>query len=60
MLVLSRKPGEQVIIATQIVVKVLEVRGSRVKLGFVGPADVSIQREEIELKRREQAGVAAS
>jgi carbon storage regulator CsrA len=49
-----------VLIATQIVVKVLEVRGSRVKLGFVGPADVSIQREEIELKRREQAGVAAS
>jgi carbon storage regulator CsrA len=48
------------IIAAQIIVKVLEVRGSRVKLGFVGPADVSIQREEIDRKCRERARVASS
>lgn len=47
MLVLSRKQGEVVVIGGNIEVTVLEVRGDRVKLGFRGPADVSIHRQEI-------------
>lgn len=50
MLVLSRRPGEQIIIGQQIVVTVLDVRGRRVKLGFRGPGEVPIQREEIQQK----------
>lgn len=47
MLVLSRKKNEKVIIGENIEVRVIDVRGDRVKLGFVGPADVPIHREEI-------------
>ncbi len=47
MLVLSRKPGERVLIGHEIELTVLEVHGSRVKLGFRGPAEVPIHREEV-------------
>jgi carbon storage regulator CsrA len=47
MLVLSRKNGECVRIGQFIEVKVLEVGGGKVKLGFTAPAEVAIQRNEI-------------
>ena len=47
MLVLSRKKGECVRIGQSIEVKVLEVSGGRVKLGFSAPPGVAIQRNEI-------------
>jgi carbon storage regulator len=47
MLVLSRKHGEQVVIGRDVVVTVLGVRNGRVKLGFSGPAEVPIHREEL-------------
>ncbi len=56
MLVLSRKPGEAVVIGDNIEVTVLAVHGDRVKLGLCGPTEVPIRREEV-LRRiaREQA-----
>jgi len=47
MLVLSRKKKEGVVIGQNIRVTVLEITGSRVKLGFSGPPEVSIHREEL-------------
>ena len=47
MLVLSRRRGERKVIGNEITVTVLEVEGDRIKLGFTGPADVPIHREEI-------------
>jgi carbon storage regulator len=47
MLVLSRKRGEQVRINDDIEVVVLDIRGDRVRLGFVAPDDVSVYREEV-------------
>jgi len=47
MLVLSRRKGEAVVIGGELRVQVLEVSGSRVKLGFSGPPEVSIHREEL-------------
>ncbi|HVX12760.1 MAG TPA: carbon storage regulator [Pirellulales bacterium] len=47
MLVLSRKAGERIVIGSNIVVEVLEVRGNIVKLGCVAPADVPIHRDEV-------------
>jgi carbon storage regulator CsrA len=44
MLVLTRKTGEQVAIGGQIMVKVLEVRGDRVRLGIQAPQETSIHR----------------
>jgi carbon storage regulator len=50
MLILTRKHGEQVMIGSDIVVTVLSVQGGRVRLGFTGPADVPIHREEVQLR----------
>jgi carbon storage regulator CsrA len=47
MLVLSRKNGECVQIGPGIEVKVLEISGGKVKLGFTAPSNVNIKRNEI-------------
>jgi len=47
MLVLSRKRGEAIVIGDGVTLTVLEVHGGRVKLGFDGPAEVPIHREEV-------------
>ena len=60
MLVLSRKRGEVIVIAGNIEVTVLEVRGDRVKLGLNGPAEVPFRREEIRQRMaREEAALHA-
>jgi len=53
MLVLSRKVGEEIVIGDNIRVKVLSVRGNQIRLGFVAPANVQIQREELIQRSRE-------
>ncbi len=47
MLILSRKPGERVLVGEDVEVVVLEVEGGRVKLGFEAPRYVPICRAEI-------------
>jgi carbon storage regulator len=46
MLVLSRKPGEKLVITGGITVSVLEVVGCRVKLGIEAPDQVRVLRAE--------------
>ena len=47
MLVLSRKKNESIVINSDIVVTVIEVRGDKVRLGIVAPKDVPVHREEV-------------
>jgi len=47
MLVLSRKAGEKIHIGDNIVLTIVEVRGNKVRLGLVAPADVAVHREEV-------------
>jgi carbon storage regulator len=47
MLVLTRKEGERVRIGRHVEVTVLRSHNGRVKLGFSGPPEVPIHREEI-------------
>ena len=58
MLVLTRKIGEQIRIGDTVIVRVLEVRGSQVRLGVDAPADVRIYREEIYHPERQANGAA--
>lgn len=51
MLVLTRSEDESVIIGSDIKVTVVEIRGSKVRLGFEAPKDVSVWREEIWVQR---------
>jgi carbon storage regulator len=55
MLVLSRKKGERVLIGQDIYVKVIEIKGDRVKLGFEGPNEVPIHREELAIQMATEA-----
>jgi carbon storage regulator len=47
MLVLSRKVGEEILIADHIRVTVVAIQGNKVRIGFTAPPDVSIYREEL-------------
>jgi carbon storage regulator len=47
MLVLSRRIGQRVMIGDDVVVSVLEVRGSTIRLGIEAPPSVPIHREEL-------------
>lgn len=47
MLVLSRKPGESIVIGGGIVVKVVRVDGEAVRIGISAPSDVPIHRQEV-------------
>jgi len=51
MLVLTRKPGEQIVIAGNIRVTVVSLGQGRVKIGVEAPTDVTIDRQEIFEKR---------
>lgn len=47
MLILGRREGEATVIDGQIIVKVVDIRGNRVVLGFEAPPDVGIRRGEL-------------
>lgn len=47
MLVLTRRPGEQIQIGNDIVVTVLGIKGNQVRLGFKAPTDTNIVRTEL-------------
>ena len=53
MLVLSRKPGEQVVLGNDITLTVVEVRGGRVRLAFDAPDHVRILRAELACRQGE-------
>jgi carbon storage regulator len=55
MLVLSRKLGEQIVIGENIVLTIVQVQGSKVRLGVEAPADVSIHRLEIHQRIQDQS-----
>jgi carbon storage regulator len=58
MLVLTRKPGEQLVIGNNIRVTIVSVGPGRVKIGIEAPPDVRIDRQEIHeriLHEQEQA-----
>ena len=56
MLVLTRKPGEKVVIDGNITVTLVETKGNRVRLAFDAPPHVPIYREEVREKFVAQSG----
>ena len=54
MLVITRKTGERITIGDDIIVTVIEIKGSLVKLGVEAPRCISIHRQEIYDRIREQ------
>lgn len=56
MLVLTRKIGERICIGETVQVQVLEIHRGRVKLGFVGPPQVAIHRDELRQRKAGDGG----
>lgn len=55
MLVLTRKPGESIIIADNIRITVVDMGHGRVRLGIEAPDSMTIDREEIHERRVAEA-----
>ena len=55
MLVLSRKKNESIVIANDITIVVVEIRGDKVRLGIEAPKEVPVHRREVydAIKRNE-------
>ena len=47
MLVLSRKPTEAIIIAGNIKIYVIDIKGGKIRLGIEAPPEVTVHRREI-------------
>lgn len=60
MLILTRRPGERVVIGENILVTVMGVSGHTVRLGIAAPEGVPIYREEIWLAVQEENRAAAA
>lgn len=58
MLILTRRPGEKLIIGGNVTVTVLGIKGGQIRIGIDAPRDVPVNREEIYqkiLKEREDS-----
>jgi len=58
MLVVTREPGECVIVDDVIRITVTRVKGKKVRIGIEAPKDMPIRREEIARKGRESTVIA--
>ena len=47
MLVLTRKPGEGIVVGDDIVITVLDVKGGNIRIGIDAPQDMKIYRQEV-------------
>lgn len=58
MLVLQRRSSESIVIGNDVVVTIVEISGDKVRLGFVGPAEVAIDRLEVRQAKNESKAKA--
>ena len=54
MLILTRRVGETLMIGDDVAVTVLGVKGNQVRIGVKAPKDVTVHREEIYERIREE------
>jgi carbon storage regulator len=53
MLVLTRRPGEEIVIDGCIRLTVVSVKGDRIRLGIEAPPSVVVDRQEIHERRKQ-------
>lgn len=61
MLVLSRKLEESIMVGRDVEIRVIEIRGDKVRLGVVAPKEVPVHRREVfdAIRRESEGGEAA-
>ncbi len=59
MLILSRKPGESIVIDGRIIVKIMRLEGDVIKVGIEAPLSVPVHRQEVydEIQKNNQEAV---
>ena len=60
MLVLSRLRDESVMIGDDVEVKVVDIRGDKVRLGFIAPRQISVDRKEVFDQKLARAAAASA
>lgn len=61
MLIITRRPGEKIMVGDDVVVEVIEVSGSSVRIGIAAPKSIPVYREEIwEAVKAENRAAAAA
>lgn len=60
MLIITRKPGEKIMLGDDVTVEVMEVSGASVRLGIDAPRSLAVYREEIWSAVREESTAAAA
>ncbi len=59
MLVLSRRANQSIVIGSDIIVRVLDIRGDQVRIGVDAPRSVTVHREEVAAEILESNRAAA-
>ncbi|HYV15193.1 MAG TPA: carbon storage regulator CsrA [Conexibacter sp.] len=60
MLIITRRPGEKIVLGDDIVVTVMEISGQTARIGIAAPKAVPVYREEIWAAVKEENEAAAS
>jgi len=50
MLVLTRRPGERIMMGENVCITVLEINGNKIRLGVEAPREVAIRRAEVPVR----------
>jgi carbon storage regulator len=58
-LIITRRPGERIMVGDEVVVEVMEIVGNSVRIGVQAPRAVPVYREEIYAAVRDENRAAA-
>jgi carbon storage regulator len=59
-LIITRRPGEKIMLGDDVVIEVIEVSGSSVRIGIAAPKSIPVYREEIWRSVKEEHASAAA
>ena len=62
MLIVTRRPGERIVVGSDITVEVMEIAGNSVRIGIDAPRSVPVYREELwtTIKQENEAAAEAA
>ena len=60
MLIITRRPGEKIMLGDDVVIEVMEVSGSSVRVGIQAPKSIPVYREEIWRSVQQENAAAAA
>jgi carbon storage regulator len=59
-LIITRRPGEKIMLGDDVVIEVIEISGSSVRVGIAAPKSIPVYREEIWRSVKEENRAAAA